>query len=507
MMKILVILLWLFCGANAATFYVDPGSGSRENNGSEQLPWRTLEDVFADGLIESYKYKDKPAVIGAEMVVKNAGGPVKGGDTLVLKSGYHGKIDAYEYYNNDYIYVLAESGAEPRFESIHFRSASYWFFRGMFVSPVYADTYTKQTLIDFDSHGWTGSSHHVILENNTLFSVQNTDNWDINDWNDLPCSGITLDGPNMQATHNHLKNVNFGINAIGDSSIVSNNTIENFAGDGIRGLGNYSVYEYNTIKNCYDVNDNHDDGFQSWSATEDGVGTGVVRGVTLRGNTIINYEDPNQPFRGPLQGIGCFDGMFEGWTVENNLIMVDHWHGISFYGAENLKIVNNTVIDINEGSPGPPWIMITNHKNGQVPVNNVIRNNLSPRAIDNEEGIVSDHNIIVDDYDFFFMDYANGDLRLRAECDAVGAGSAEGAPELDIFGNQRLSDSIDVGAVAFHYAATTPTIQKEKTNRMRANVQNQELRVYRADGRYCPVEHRRPHYPLYPNLKAEGGRR
>jgi parallel beta-helix repeat protein len=42
--------------------------------------------------------------------------------------------------------------------------------------------------------------------------------------------------------------------------------------------------------------------------------------------------------------------------VENNVVMVDHWHGISFYGAKNCKFVNNTVVDINTTGAGPAWL-------------------------------------------------------------------------------------------------------------------------------------------------------
>jgi len=473
-----------------------------ENDGSLQSPWKTIQEVFDDGLIESYKFQDKPAVLGATLVLKNQGGVVKGGDTLILKSGYHGKIDASEYYNNDYIYVIADQNAEPRLESIRLRSSSKWVFKGLFISPEYAQTYTRQTLINIESHGWSGPSHDISLYNNTLFSVQNTDNWDINDWNDLPCNGIDLDGVNMIASQNYLKNVNFGISASGDSAYVSHNVVENFAGDGIRGLGDYSVYEYNTIKNCYDVNDNHDDGFQSWSNSEAGVGTGVVKGVVLRGNTIINYEDPNQPFRGPLQGIGCFDGMFEGWIVENNVIRVDHWHGISFYGAENMNIRNNTVIDLNEESPGPPWIMITDHKNGTVPKNNVMRNNLSTKINESDEGVLYENNIIVDDYDLFFVDFANGNLNLKAESDAVGAGSSEDAPELDNLGNERIPGSIDVGAIAFRFIETTSILREKNIARAKEHLQNQaEKWSYDSgrgiDGRYHPLQLKPSRYPLF----------
>ena len=50
----------------------------------------------------------------------------------------------------------------------------------------------------------------------------------------------------------------------------------------------------------------------------------------LRGNLFINFENPNQPLKGTLQGIGCFDGFFVDWVVENNVVVTNHWHGISF---------------------------------------------------------------------------------------------------------------------------------------------------------------------------------
>jgi hypothetical protein len=119
----------------------------------------------------------------------------------------------------------------------------------------------------------------------------------------------------------------------------------------MRGFGDHTTFQYNTIKNSYAVNGNHDDGFQSWSSGAGGVGTGEVVGIVLRGNTFINYEDPNQPHRGAMQGIGCFDGMYVDWVIENNVIIVDHWHGISFNGVRNTRIVNNTVLDPNGKSP------------------------------------------------------------------------------------------------------------------------------------------------------------
>ena len=71
----------------------------------------------------------------------------------------------------------------------------------------------------------------------------------------------------------------FGISVSGANALVERNTVSNFSADGLRGLGNFGTFQYNVVKNCYDVNENHDDGFQSWSVGTGGVGTGEVVGV------------------------------------------------------------------------------------------------------------------------------------------------------------------------------------------------------------------------------------
>jgi parallel beta-helix repeat protein len=207
------------------------------------------------------------------------------------------------------------------------------------------------------------------------------------------------------------------------------------------------------VKNCYDVNANHDDGFQSWSVGPGGVGTGVVRGTVLRGNRILNYEDPNQPHRGTLQAIGCFDGFFEDWIIENNEILTDHWHGITLSGARNCRIVNNTVVDLNATSPGPPWIRISQHKDGTASTGNVIRNNLATDYSVDAAAAIQDHNLEIRDYSACFQDYAQRDLRLREGCPAIDAGSAEAAPSTDAAGLPRPLDGDGDGEAGWDMGA------------------------------------------------------
>jgi len=68
---------------HGAVFYVDPEKGDMDNDGSAERPWRTIEQVFGQNLIET---RDTAGSL------KNPQAPVKAGDTILLRSGYHGEI-------------------------------------------------------------------------------------------------------------------------------------------------------------------------------------------------------------------------------------------------------------------------------------------------------------------------------------------------------------------------------------------------------------------------------
>lgn len=441
---------------SAAEFYLDPVTGSAAGDGSAAHPWRTIQEVFDAGLVESQQWDRLPYTEESKLVPKNVGGPVKAGDTIWLRSGFHGALSITRYYNTANITVAAEAGHTPRLSSVRIRSGANWTLRGLTVSPEFGPVYERRTLIDLDSHSWHGPVHDITVEQCTLRSVADTSTWTAQDWNDMACNGIQVDGRRMTIRNNVLLNVNFGISVDASHSLVAGNLVENFAGDGLRGLGDYTTFEYNTVKNCYDVNANHDDGFQSWSTGPGGVGHGEVTGMVLRGNTIINYDDPNQPHRGTLQGIGCFDGMFVDWVVENNVIVTDHWHGITLLGARNCLVINNTVLDQNNARPGPPWIRIANHKNGTAPVDCVVRNNLATDFAD-AAGVVEENNLRINDPADLFVDPEHFDLHLLPGAVAIDAGSSLGAPELDRDRIVRLQGrGVDIGAYEWHTEDVLP---------------------------------------------------
>lgn len=428
--------------AGGNTYYLDPVGGSNHNSGSASDPWGSLQSVVEDNMIETRAYANLPYDGTNPLVVKNPGAPVKAGDTLVLLDGFHGEFFLRGAYNEYPITITAAVGQRPLLSRIFLSAAANWQFKGLVVSPSHASDYEANTLVVVESHGWHGPSSQVVVENCELYSVADTSAWSIDDWNSLACNGVQVTGDCVTVTDNICRNVNFGISVSGNTALVSGNLVENFAGDGLRGLGNDLVFEYNVVKNCYAVNGNHDDGFQSWSINDDPPRERVV----LRGNTFINYEDPDQPFRGTLQGIGCFDGPYIDWVIENNLVVTDHWHGISLYGAVDCRIVSNTVVDSNDVSPGPPWILVNPHKDGTPSRGCLIRNNISATITGTGDTIV-DHNLLLSNGGALFADPSHFDFHLRPDAlDAIDTGSPLLAPAADLDGIARpQGGGFDIG--------------------------------------------------------------
>jgi parallel beta-helix repeat protein len=418
--------------------------------------------IFLLGIILLFNFK---SVIANEIIVSNSSelqnaiNNVQAGDTITLLSANFGALTISGKDNNAFVIIRANAGEHPIFTSVNFNNSSYWHLEGVNIKPRYNSGADGTNAVRLD-----GS--FLSIKNCNINYSDDIAGWTEADWLARTGNGISMDGTNLNVLNNTITVVDHGIGSDATNSLVSGNLIVNFRGDGIRGLGDDMIYEYNTIKNSYDVDDNHDDGFQSWSYGGGGVGTGVVKNVILRGNTIINFEDPNQPYKGNLQGVGLFDGMFENWVVENNLVITDHWHGISFYGAINCKIVNNTVVD-NDITPEPdPWIMVTDHKNGTPSSGVMVRNNIST-DFSFSGGVTEDHNIEItmSNASTYFVNPSggNGDYHLLNISPAVDTGNGVNAPSIDKDGIARpQGNGFDIGC--YENISTTSVDDEEIVN-------------------------------------------
>lgn len=416
-------------------FYIDPVTGSAAGDGSAAMPWRTLEEVYTSGLIETRDWSSLPYQPGLNLVPVNPGAPVQPGDTLWLSSGDHGGLDIRGAYNVAPITIAARPGHVPTLHRIDITAAQHWIVRGVSVSPSHAPPLgAPNDIIEVEDHSFFGPSWDVTFEDCEVFTVDDATGWTAAEWVQAAWSGISVGSDRITVRANRIRNVRFGVTVTGQDARIQENLIDGYSADGMRGLGDGAWFEYNTVKNAFvgaPFDSNHDDGFQSWSVGPSGVGSGEVRDVILRGNVFINNEDPNQPLHATVQAIGCFDGFFVNWTVENNVVITDHWHGISFYGMRDSRIVNNTVIDLEGGTPGPPWIMVTDHKGGAQSDNVVIRNNLTSALHWTGNNMVVDHNIVFTNADAQFV-APPFDLHLRASSAAIDGGDPNLAPPFDV---------------------------------------------------------------------------
>ena len=427
-------------GATANTFYVDPAKGSMDGDGSKSRPWSTLEEVFSKDLIETHRAATYPHTVDKPLEIKNPGAPIKAGDTIVLLSGYHGTISETGAYNKKTITIIAGEGQTPTLGSIHFRAASRWRFSRLTISPELADSFDAKAIVFFESHKHHGPTSHIAIEKSDIYSALDTSEWTADDWNAHAADGIALSGSDFVIRKNRIKNIHFGILAIGDDVVAESNTIENYSADGMRGGGDRVVFEGNTIEWAYKVDDNHDDAIQFYRGDHK-----PCRDVVLRGNTIRSHPDPMRPLVHSGQGLGMFNGPYINWVVENNAVLIAHYHGITLVGAQDSLIVNNTVLDATGNFQ--PWIQLKNSKNCSV-INNLAMSYQS----NNASGTKSKFNITLesDALDSCFMDWQKGDLRLKAGSQAIDAGTSIRAPTHDIDGRPRpMGSGVDVGAHEF----------------------------------------------------------
>jgi len=447
---ILSTLLVYSSATLSADFYVDPIRGHHDNDGSFEKPWPSLNFVFQNKLIKSQNWSKIPFVTSSRLQIKNPDGIVNGGDTIWLKEGDYGTLSISGFYNTETITIKSLPGDVAKFKGINIVSSAHWTFSGLLIENEYEKGKTQKNLIRLTSHKIKGPLSNVSIINSTVRSTESISEWTKHDWLTKAANGINVNGNNVSLINNRIVNIQFGVILRGERGLVSENVIENFSGDGIRGLGDYGVYEYNLVKNNYAVDQNHDDAFQSWSTGPNGSGDGIVKGIVLRGNTFINNEDQNQKFKGPLQGIGAFDGMFEDWVIENNVIMVNSWHGIALVGAVGCRILNNTVVRLNLSFKKMTWITVRDHKNGTPSKNCVIRNNITNSLKILASGrMVVDHNIS-DLYPHkMFKEFYGFDLRLNKGAVAIDSGSNELAPIVDITGFVRNDGRADMGAYEY----------------------------------------------------------
>ncbi len=417
-------------------FFADPVLGDLANDGSEQSPWGSLGSVLASGQDFSP------------------------GDVICLRAGNHGDLAVVNRNYSGDIAFVGIPGETATATDLRIEASSGIVFRSIVFD---ASSRIDPTLDQKDQFIVRGgaNSHHLVFLNVIVKSADSIDTWTKDDWYKKSKGGFDMRGGNISVRNSQILNTYHAISLRGDYSELTNTLIDNFAGDAIRGLGSFSRFESNTVRDAY-VNDyaiQHDDLFQSFKFGDDP----KVQGVTIRNNRFMQFLDPITPFvesndlvSHELQGIIITDGYADGWIVENNLVTVDHFHGITLYGARHCRVQNNTVVQPPHTSDTDvPWVRLTiQTKTGQTNFDNTIRNNLAGMFTTGEYHSTS---VVENNSDFnqadqgeyrrYFSGYDAQNYELSATSPAINAGVNVDVLAVDLLGNARISGGIvDTGA-------------------------------------------------------------
>jgi hypothetical protein len=432
-------------------FYVDCINGDDNNDGSINRPWKTLQNVI-DTKIQTKEYNQLPFSSNSYLIDKNINAPIKAGDVIILKEGYYGFININKAFNSDFITIEGEND-RVYLSGIKITGASKFRLHNLNITHDNSGYKKDNVLISIRNDNYFGNVNFIVIDECRINSTNNSNQWNLDTWLEKSANGILSDGKNIMLFKNELKNINVAISVKGDNSVVINNKIKNFSEDGIRVLGNNNLIENNLIQDCYNINRNHNDGIQSFTTSEQSVKNVIIRNNKIFGHIKMNYSEIGTV---GLQGIGCFDGFYENWRVENNLIIVDNWHGITFRGTKNVKIINNTVIDLNLNNANnkpSPWIMIESHKDGRLSTNSIIRNNIIPNKIVATNDTLDENNYKIDINNRFniFVDYNNYNFHLKSSAtEIIDMGNNALAPNIDLDWQTRpRGNGIDIGAYEY----------------------------------------------------------
>lgn len=335
--QIVILITFLFLYStftSASVFYVDPANGAAGNPGSSVLPWKTLEQVINTKRIET---KDRKGNL------LNAGAPVKPGDTIILRSGYHGLIEITNAYNDQLITIKGETGSFPQLGFLELKSAKNWRFEHVVISPAHAlSPINSPSIVIFGDSNFRGSSSHLELVDCYIYSAENTQDWSKDDWGQQAKNGIIV-GRYTQDTlikNNHIRNVYNGVVVLSEHSDIEGNVVSRFANDGVIVNANDTRVTYNIIKNAIKTSDIHNDGIQVYKIFNNP----SVDNFVIENNLILTKDINQLSFSSvDMQGVGLFDGPYNKGTISNNVILVSTWHGIGLFDATNTTITNNII--------------------------------------------------------------------------------------------------------------------------------------------------------------------
>jgi hypothetical protein len=335
----ILVLVFALSRAEGRSYYALPGKGKASNPGTRSRPWGTLQEAAEKGNLSR----------------------LKGGDRVLLGSGYHGHVKFGGDNRGTVVIEPVEKGEKPELGRLTVTGGSGWTVKGLAVSPSCGGKPYEGYIVTLAEGG---ASKDIVIEDCFVYTTEDASKWGPKQWMNTN-SGIFMGrhGKHLALRNNYVLNTRFGIALCAYDSLCEGNVVSDFSADGIRVTRDGITVQYNVIKNIYVRSEqgdkNHDDAIQCFLFNR---GTGTVRNVTVRYNLILNQESETQPLSTTLQAIGFFDGPLVNFHVEGNVVAVKHWHGVSLYDAQSCVIKDNVVFN-PWGGRFTPWVMLGSKQN------------------------------------------------------------------------------------------------------------------------------------------------
>jgi Right handed beta helix region len=496
--------VWIIDPVNGKT----PAAGGL---GTQAAPWNSLQAAFSveagytTPLLSTAPYRHPNPANPAD-AFSPGGGPIQPGDEILLMSGEYGDISIGYWnmgvVNPQFVTIAAAPSQTPVLSSLAITGSSGFVFSGIKVQSLTTRRY-QPALVNIVDRGSALPTSNIVLSNVNLSAADPsvTAAWTQAQWVANTRVGINAAGSDNGANTtcvsivgSHITAVFFGVEAMANRMLLTGNEIDHFGDDGVDYAASNLTMTQNYIHDVLDFGVHaHPDGFQGYAGKPVAPATyATFSNILIDSNRIIRRTDPNLPFPFWLDGIDdySYQGVsYTGMTITNNLIVTTSCAGILFGSISNSVIANNTVVGDGLGAGGcSPGVNIGN-KTGDGPSSRDTRvfNNIASElgaytlapgvtadhnvllyksrgAIASwyvngaavymaKPGVYGDHNIIVGrgaEGEFVNFDPAKAvfDMRLKAGARAIGAGSPDGAPPVDITGAAR-GKPVDAGAYRY----------------------------------------------------------
>lgn len=372
------------CGPTVAasssrTFHVDPLRGTDDGDGSIKRPWRSLQHVVDARQIGSQTLETRRLQYWKARLLRNHPAPrlydnpaavVRDGDTVLLATGDHGKLDLRGIYNRLPITIAGAPGADPVFSSVNIEGVANFRFQNFAVETAEWSA-NDRFRITMRPDPTARRSNNVAFDRLRVGGRNSIADFTPAEWAQTSSDGVLLFGDCLSITRSAVHDVH---NAIVLYQVrkanVENVEIRDFSVDGIDFSGNSIAIRNNVIRDHWPTGDDLHPDCMHGQSTPDRPRYGPV---LIEGNVCLS--DLSARRSQIFQGINIFDGRWDDVTIRCNFVRPTLWHGISLYGVDSARIEHNIVM----GWPGDitPWIASMPSKQGRDPTANLITGNKS----------------------------------------------------------------------------------------------------------------------------------